>query len=450
MLAGCQSSTGETPTGTPTATPTPTETPTTPTATAAGVDPAALKDRARSFVRLLADGEYGSAHDRFTDGTAAQISAEQLGSAWQQRTDTKGAFTGIASAEYRGQSDGVHVVVLQADFERGQQQAKVALTADGVTGFRLPQGGSYTPPDYVDRSAFTERTLSLSAPGSCSLGATLSVPTGSGSVPGVVLVHGNGAQDRDETVGPNRTFRDLAWGLATNGVAVLRYDKRTHACDVDLADATIDDVVTVDALTAIDRIRETDRVARDGVFVVGHSIGGTLAPRIARRDADLAGVVMLAALARPIADAIVDQQRYLLTLDGFSEDDEQTMEQVRGLAERIRTLDIPDDRVVNGFGGDEYYRTLREYDHLATAASLDVPRLLLQGERDWQVTVEDDLAMWRSAMGDQPDVTIRTYPQLTHHFMPGEGEPTRQEYFEPNNVAETVVTDVAQFVTTHA
>ena len=450
MLAGCQSSTGETPTGTPTATPTPTQTPTTPTATAAGVDPAALKDRARSFVRLLADGEYGSAHDRLTDGTAAQISSEQLGSAWEQRTGPKGAFTGIATAEYRGQSNGAHVVVLQAAFERGQQQANVVLTADGVTGFRLPQGGSYTPPDYVDRSAFTERTLSLSAPGSCSLGATLSVPTGSGSVPGVVLVHGNGAQDRDETVGPNKTFRDLAWGLATNGVAVLRYDKRTHACDVDLADATIDDVVTVDALTAIDRIREADRVARDGVFVVGHSIGGTLAPRIARRDGDLAGVVMLAALARPIADAIVDQQRHLLTLDGFSEDDEQTMEQVRALAERIRTLDIPDDRVVNSFGGDEYYRTLGEYDHLATAASLDVPRLLLQGERDWQVTVEDDLAMWRSAMGDQPDVTIRTYPQLTHHFMPGEGEPTRQEYFEPNNVAETVVTDVAQFVKTHA
>jgi dienelactone hydrolase len=218
---------------------------------------------------------------------------------------------------------------------------------------------------------------------------------------------------------------------------------------VNKADVTIDDVVTDDALTAIDRLRSVENVNEDDVFVTGHSFGGLLAPRIATRDGNLAGVVMLApGPARPISEAIVDQTRHLATLDGTVTDAErQRIEQVERMAEKIRTLDIGDDEVVNGFGGDEFYRTLQEYDHTAAVREVSVPRYVAQGGQDWQVTVEEDLPIWREALEGEESATIEVYPDLNHRFQMSTGKETAVEYQRPDNhVAKRLVVDVATFV----
>jgi dienelactone hydrolase len=345
------------------------------------------------------------------------------------------------------------VVVVRARFADGRQRFAFGFTEGGINTFRIlpAETAEWTPPAYADQSAFSERDLTLEATEDCSLGATLTMPDGEGSVPGVVLVHGNGAQDRDQTVGPNKTFKDIAWGLASRGIAVLRYDKRTYACDVDKADVTIDDVVTDDALTAIDRLRSVERVGP--VFVAGHSFGGLLAPRIAARDGNLAGIVMLApGPARPISDVIVDQTEHLANLDGTVTDAErQQLERVRQIANRIRTLDIGDDEVLSGLGGDEFYRTLQEYDHTTAVQELSIPRYLAQGGRDYQVTDEDDLPIWRAALEGEQAVTIEVYPELNHRFQVSTGKETAAEYQEPDShVAERLIDGVATFIQTSA
>jgi hypothetical protein len=453
LLAGCQSGESDrTTTETPNGTTTPVETPTDGSGDDQSTDPEALKQRAREYVQLLDDGKFEEAHDEFTEQTAAAITVDQLEQAWNGTAGQKGSLQEITGAEHRETDDDRDVVVVRARFEEGAQQFNFAFTTEGITGFRIvpAETAEWTPPSYVDQSAFTERELTLSAPGDCSLGATLTVPENGQTVPGVVLVHGNGAQDRDETIGPNKTFKDIAWGLASRGIAVLRYDKRTYACDVDRADATIDDIVTDDALTALDRLRSVERV--DSVFVAGHSFGGLLAPRIAKRDGNLAGIVMLAAgPARPMADTIVAQTEHLATLDGTVTDaEQQQLAQVKALAEKIRTLDIDDDEVVNNYGGDEYYRTLQEYDHIATVQDLSSPRYVAQGGSDWQVTVAEDLDNWRTALDGESTAAIEVYPDLNHHFQESTGKETAQEYQEPDShVAERLVADIASFVTTY-
>jgi dienelactone hydrolase len=453
LLAGCQS--GSDGTATQSATETTTDGPATPTATPDGTeqsgDPDALKRRAREFVQSLADGEFEQAHSRLTEQASDAITVNGLRQAWQNSVGPKGRLDEITTASYEGRDDNdQEVVVVRARFAEGRQRFGFGFTEGGINTFRIlpAQTAEWTPPAYADASAFSERELTLAAPGDCSLGATLSMPDSDGSVPGVVLVHGNGAQDRDQTVGPNKTFTDIAWGLASRGIAVLRYDKRTYACDVDKADVTIDDVVTDDALTAIDRLRSVERVSDDDVFVAGHSFGGLLAPRIATRDRNLAGVVMLAPSARPIHEAIVDQTRHLANLDGTVTDAErQRIAQVEELAEKIRTLDIGDDEVINSFGGDEYYRTLQEYDHTATIQQLSIPRYIAQGGRDWQVTDEEDLPIWREALEDEESATIEVYPDLNHRFQVSTGKETAAEYRQPDShVAKRLVEDVATFV----
>jgi len=431
-----------------TATDEPTET-TEPTETES-IDPETLKETGRAFVNQLAAGEYAAIMDdyAFSEQFTAQVDAEQLESIWTTQTSSLGQFVELAGAEY-SRSDGYHVTVVLARFTGGRQAVRLVFddTATIVGLFFPASGGSYSPPEYVNQSAFEEVDRTIAATETCSLPAKLTLPTGEESIPGVVLVHGSGPNDMDETLGPNKPFKDLAWGLASRGVAVLRYDKRTHACDVDRAALTLDEKVTDDALTALGVLRDHPRIDPARTVVVGHSIGAMTAPRIADRDGSVAGAVMLAGNARPLLDVIPEQQEYLFRLDGELSDEEATqLQAVEQTVERIRSLDISEDEILFGLGGRPFWRTVQEYDQVATAKELDVPLAIFQGERDYQVTVENGYNQWQQALGDRENVSFSLYPDLNHLFMPGEGQPSPAEYFQPNNVSRAVVEDVASWV----
>jgi pimeloyl-ACP methyl ester carboxylesterase len=467
VIAGCSSdgesgstptsATGDRPdsTGSPesaaTATPTP-DSGATPAETDS--DPATLERRAKEFLTAQAEGSFDAAHERLIDATAANFSVADMEGSWQQIVRASGEFESIATSEYQQSTDGAAVVTVETAFARVKNTFRVVLTEEGVRGYQVTAQEEYSwePPSYVDTSAFAETTVTLDATDTCELGGTLSLPAGEGQVPGVVIVHGSGPVDRDGTFGPNKPYKELAWGLASRGIAVLRYDKRTEACDVALSDVTIDDVATDDALSAVERLRAHGRVAEDTVFVAGHSIGGLLAPRIAERDGRLAGAVMLApGPARPVAEAILDQQRHLLEQQDLSEAErENALADVRTVAEKIRSLDIGDEEVLLGLGGREYFRSLAEYDGPETAADLDVPLFVGQGGRDYQVTPDDDFPVWQSALSDRSAVRFERYSSLNHVFQDGTGPSTGAEYFDADAVFDQrVVEDVAAFVERH-
>lgn len=243
-------------------------------------DPATLERRAREYMRLQGDGLFEAASERFAESVAEEVSAADLETGWEQVVQASGSFEPILEPEFQSVTDGAAVVRVETAHTLVKTTWQVSLNDEGILGAGTTGQEPYEwdPPAYADQSAFEETEVTLDAPGSCELGGTLSVPTGEESVPGVVIVHGSGPVDRDGTHGSNKPYKELAWGLASRGVAVLRYDKRTNVCDVALSDLTIDDVATDDALTALERLRTHDRVAADSVFLVGHSLGGALSP----------------------------------------------------------------------------------------------------------------------------------------------------------------------------
>jgi dienelactone hydrolase len=265
--------------------------------------------------------------------------------------------------------------------------------------------------------------------GEWALPGTLSIPVGRANA-AIVLVHGSGPNDQDETLGPNKPFRDIAWGLAERGVAVLRYEKRTHRYAARMAgirNFTVREETVDDALFAVTLLRARSELDPRRVFVLGHSLGGTLAPRIAARDPSLAGIVILAGATRPLQDVAREQLTYLASLTAGGLDPEQGLQMLLKAAPA------------------SYWQDLDAYKPAQVAATLRLPVLILQGERDYQVT-SADLQGWRDALGGRPGVTIKSYPMLNHLFMVGEGKGTPAEYERAGRVADVVLDDIGNWI----
>jgi dienelactone hydrolase len=265
----------------------------------------------------------------------------------------------------------------------------------------------------------------------------------------VVLVHGSGAHDRDESLGPLRPFRDLAVGLGANGIAVLRYDKRTKhyaARCARLNRFTVVEEVIEDALGAISFLRAHTGNHRLRIVLLGHSLGGTLAPRIAQADGGVAGIVIMAGAARPIATLFVEQIQHLGDISPLV----PPTAVARLRREAAAALDphalatTPDTSSILGLPA-AYWKDLNQYSAPETARALRVPLLLLHAGRDYQVT-HADLDVWRQALSDIPTATIREYADVNHFFVSGRGPSRPSEYLKPGHVSSDAIADIARWI----
>jgi dienelactone hydrolase len=298
-------------------------------------------------------------------------------------------------------------------------------------------------------AAFSERDMQVGQP-PLALGATLTMPQGHGPFPAVVLVAGSGPNDRDETIGPNKPFRDVAQGLAGRGVAVLRYDKRTKAHPAAFAGKpyTIDDEVTEDAVAAVALLRRQPGIDPSRVFVLGHSLGAQMAPRIAQHDPNIAGLILIAAPARPLLEEMLRQLRYIASIDPAQATQLNSQAAiVETQRAQLAKLDgsHPDTAGPLGLPAS-YWLSLRDYDAVATAKKLAIPMLIVQGGSDYQVTPKDDFSRWQAAFAHDPRVTLREYAGLSHLMMPAGNPPSPADYAKPEHVDARVIAEIAQWI----
>jgi dienelactone hydrolase len=409
--------------------------------------------RAKAFVDLLASGAFDQAAAEFTPQMTAGLSAQRLGAVWNGLVTQAGAFRrpiGVSSSA-RGALTSVTVT---CEFVNATIDVQVTYDADGrVAGLSFRPGAApvvYSPPAYADAAAFTERDVTVGT-GRWTLPGTLTLPIGAGPFPAVVLVHGSGPSDRDETVGQNKPFKDLALGLASHGISVLRYEKRTRQYQGQLSDVanfTVKDETIDDAVAAVDLLRGDPHVDPTRVFVLGHSLGGMLAPRIGVADPRIAGLIIMAGAVRPLEQAIQDQSHYLAMADGTITAEEQVqLDGLAQVADRIRRLTPADaaDRALILGAPASYWLDLRGYDPPAAAARLSQPMLVLQGERDYQVTM-DEFAKWRAVLASKSNVKLQSFPALNHLFVAGTGKSLPAEYQTPGHVSEGVVRAIAEWI----
>ncbi len=427
-----------------------------PSAAAAATASPAIIAIAQQFVDQMAHGDFSSMQSRYDQNLRLQLPPQKLQDSWNALIAQAGAFKRQVETSTQ-KKQGFDIVSVLCEFDKGYYAMQVVFdTRQQIIGLQSVPDAPYEAPAYVDKSAFAERDVTVGS-GEWALPGTLSMPAGKGPFPAVVLVQGSGPLDRDSTILPNRPFRDLAWGLASRGIAVLRYDKRTLVYAARLKDhqdgLTVKEETVDDALAAVALLRATPGIDTRRIYVLGHSLGGMLAPRIAAGDPNIAGFVIMAGLTRPLADTVLDQYEYIASLgDSDPEDAAQAkaqLDQLRAQVAKAKDPSLspstPASELPLGVSAS-YWLDLRGYDPAAAAKNVQRPMLILQGGRDYQVTAAD-FQGWKDALGARADVEFKSYPKLDHLFIAGDGPITPAEYKKPGHVAAEVIDDIAGWIT---
>jgi len=304
---------------------------------------------------------------------------------------------------------------------------------------------------------FVERKIKVDPDGAFPIGATVTMPQSGGKAPAVVMVQGSGPQDRDESVAMNKPFRDIARSLAERGIASIRYDKRTYSyperMKAMLGELTVFEEVIDDTIKCAEYLSDLPDIDADKIYLLGHSLGGMLAPRIdehyrGAHGKSFAGLIIMAGSPRRLAEIIRDQN--LASLDDLPENiRESAKKQIDAMLDMFDAFaDMPDEDVKNiDIGGASGYY-IKELDAKTAADYLqgyNKPIMILQGAEDFQISPEKDFEPYKAILEGRDNAKFKLYEGLNHLFMPSI-KGTIEDYETPGSVDTVVINDIAAWI----
>lgn len=287
----------------------------------------------------------------------------------------------------------------------------------------------------------------------------LTLPTDvSNAVPAVVFVHGSGSSNMDEKVGKLTPFRDLAHGLAAHGIASVRYDKRTFAHAFKLLrekslTVTVKEETIEDAILATELLRGDPRIDPANIFIIGHSMGAMLAPRIDKEGGNYRGLILLAGTPRRLEEVMVEQNNEVLAeMKGLARRlVEKQMKKLNGTFDGLYEMSDEDAKKKKLGGGVTlyYFKEMGEPPVESYLKNLKKPILVMQGEKDFQVKADTDFRLYKELLADHPNASFILYENLNHAFVPsvyGSISKAKQEYGVEQHIGENVIADIARWI----
>ncbi|MFD2658272.1 alpha/beta fold hydrolase [Gracilibacillus thailandensis] len=411
---------------------------------------------AHEVIELLRTGDYQTVHDQwFGEELQASIPMDQLEREWEKRSADGGEFVDVHSLNVEKRANNLEVIEGKVEYTNLTLDFRMIFNNQLLVGFSLPN--SITNASLPD--SIVEEEIIVGEGTAYELGGTLTLPKNQDNLPAVVLVHGSGPSDRDESVYAYKPFRDIAWGLAEQGIAVIRYDKRTYTYGEkavkDTNKITVYEETIEDAIRATELLKSDKRIDENNVYILGHSLGGMLAPRIDLQGGDYAGIIILAGSPRPLWEIVYDQNKAVLENTPMNESDKneqkELVEEEYKKAQQLREISEDEAKKMTVFGMNGYYlKEMDQYNVASIVSKLDKPLFILQGEDDFQVSYEKDFTAWQELLEDSENATISSYPDLNHFFVDyqGPGEGTIKEYETPKQVDKKVINDIGEWMFT--
>lgn len=277
-------------------------------------------------------------------------------------------------------------------------------------------------------------------------------------VPAVVFVHGSGSSNMDEKVGKLTPFKDLAEGLAKHGIASIRYDKRSFAHGFKmLRDKSL--VITVkeetidDAILAAEILRKDSRIDSEKIFMIGHSMGGTLAPRIDAEGGDFKGLILMAGTPRRLEEVLIEQtEEAMMSMKGLTKKlMEKQAKKISDMFDGLYELSDEEAKKKKVGGGTTlyYFKEMGEHDTAKYLTESQKSMLIMQGEKDFQVKADKDFCIYQELLKGRENVTFKLYENLNHAFVPsvyGNIADAKKEYNIEQHIGEEVIADIANWM----
>ena len=417
-----------------------------------------MEKRSEVYLNNLFDHDFQSATEHFDSTMNEKFPPSKIKQVWGQLEASLGEPVAYAKpdiSDFRG----MKLVQYELSFKLGKIRAKLFFNNENkIAGFFVQpvnQNFNYSPPEYIDSTKFEEMDFVFGEE-DYKLPGTLTIPLEKENYPVVVLVHGSGAHNRNEQIGPNRPFQDLAWGLASRGIGVFRYDKRTktHALKIleKKEEITIYDETVKDAIEA-GKFLDTLGLTNDsGIFYLGHSQGGYVIPRVDERTEIFKGYISMAGLALPFDETILRQTTYLFNLDNkLTEVEKNRLIEIKEKIKNLQNINekkYTSEELLLGFGY-EYWKDIQNYPMKKKINQIRKPILVMHAEKDYQV-IADDFKVWKNQLSDNKNAEFKSFKGLNHLFMVSKGEKsTAKEYFEQGNIEKSVIEEISKWIKTN-
>lgn len=415
-----------------------------------------------AVMKLLSSGQYEALSDRFfSTEVRGNLSSLKLQQVWESMTAAYGEYVKVGSLK-SSREKGRHLLSGVSVFAHGKITVTLTVNSSGeiqglwFTPYEDPQAA----PELTLPAGVTEETVVVGAGTAHPLKGILTIPKDTVKpLPAVVLVHGSGVSDLNEAAYAYKPFRDIAYGLAEQGIAVLRYDKRGYSYPQEFmgtaaASVTVKEETVEDAVAAAFLLKQDKRMDAGQVYLAGHSLGGMLGPRIDAKGGNFAGLILLAGSPRSLWEIAYDQNmRVIAKLDDSIPAKAEAAAKVEAELARAKALSAMTDEQAKAapavFGAPAYY--FKEMDQHGTAElarKLTKPVLVMQGSDDFQVYADADYPLWKDVLKNNNSAEFKLYPGLNHFFVDydGAGAGTPDEYNVPGVVDARVIKDMGQWV----
>lgn len=411
-------------------------------------DEAVLIKRTTKYVSQFKKGNFDDFYKASTEEIQKNITTSILKQGWDWLLERTGKTRKLISCTYSKQN-GQSVVAARTECTLYDILVTITYNTKGKPcGIR----STFIPKELPNPQTTDKWEEFPTAVGDKKLLGMLTLPKGVKNPPVVIMIQGSGASDLNESVGtvPNRPFEDIAHGLAELGVATLRYNKSTYQYPAGFCDS-IEYEVLDDAAAAVKMLSSDKRIDTDHIYLLGHSLGGMMAPKMAADNPQIKGFIAMAGSLRLLQEIILDQNKAALNADTSLTEQQKNALLAPLIAEMEKSKTLED-------GGTNYimdiptsyWKSLNAIDNTAIVKKLDVPMLILQGSADFQVYTDTDYKLWQTVLKDHTNVTYHLYDGLSHEFMPNQlsknGVPDATVYNSPNHVDSKVIADIAAWV----
>ena len=390
---------------------------------------------------------------KYDKAVAARLSVSTTSSIWNQIESQFGEFVKVDTLVTNTINDNF-IVEQVLEFEKSYLKYRLSFNAENqIAGiFFIPYR---TAAAATESTKVFEETKCSFVNDDIEFPAILCTPKKQKSKAVVILIHGSGPSDMDETIGPNKIFKQIANKLAKYGIASLRYDKRSYLAQQGKLEGRlqtdIDHIVVSDAIAAAKFMHSVDSLENLPRIIMGHSLGAHMAPKIALESSNVDAIVMLAANARPLEDLVMEQYKYLMAPDGYTKEEKKELKTLKKKVKNVKKLKkyIAKGKVVElPLSNDTaFWLSLNDYKPLQTVNNLQMPILIIQGGRDYQVRKED-FEIWHSnsLQSINKDQTFILYSGLNHLFIYGNKASYPEEYNKKGEVSENMIHDVSDWI----